>query len=124
MESCIVWQRTTCATSEKITRFSQPRWCMKPTFASSIGSEANWQNKAHFFGVAAQVMRTILTDHARHHCRIKRGGLHQHKLSLDDVQLFSEERSDDCLLSTNRFIGSLNWMRVRVGLSSFEYLAG
>jgi RNA polymerase sigma-70 factor (ECF subfamily) len=59
--------------------------------------QANWQNKAHFFGVAAHVMRTILTDHARHHCRIKRGGVHQHKLSLDDVQLFSEERSDDLL---------------------------
>src|SRR5437868_467574 len=59
--------------------------------------QANWQNKAHFFGVAAQVMRTILTDHARHRCRIKRGGLRQHKLSLDDVQLFSQERSDDLL---------------------------
>src|SRR5206468_10186864 len=43
------------------------------------------------------VMRTILTDHARHHCRIKRGGAHQHKLSLDDVQLFSEERSHELL---------------------------
>lgn len=59
--------------------------------------QANWQNKAHFFGVAAQVMRTILTDHARHHGRVKRGGVHQHKLSLDDIQLFSEERSDDLI---------------------------
>lgn len=59
--------------------------------------EADWQNKAHFFGVAAQVMRRILTDHARHHCRIKRGGVHQRKLTLDDVMLFSEGRSDDLL---------------------------
>lgn len=59
--------------------------------------QANWQNKAHFFGVAAQAMRTILTDHARHHCRIKRGGTKQYKLRLEDVQLFSEARSDDLL---------------------------
>jgi len=35
---------------------------------------ANWQNRAHFFGVAAQLMRRILVDHARGHLRVKRGG--------------------------------------------------
>lgn len=59
--------------------------------------QANWQNKAHFFGVAAQVMRTILIDHARQRCRAKRGGVRQHKLSLDDVKFFSDERSDEVL---------------------------
>ena len=33
----------------------------------------DWQNRAHFFGVAAQVMRRILVDHARRHDAIKRG---------------------------------------------------
>ena len=33
-----------------------------------------WQNRAHFFGLAAQVMRTILVDHARSHASAKRGG--------------------------------------------------
>lgn len=33
-----------------------------------------WQNRSHFFGVAAQVMRRILTDHARKHKAEKRGG--------------------------------------------------
>jgi RNA polymerase sigma-70 factor, ECF subfamily len=32
-----------------------------------------WQNRAHFFGVAAQVMRRILVDHARRHNAAKRG---------------------------------------------------
>jgi RNA polymerase sigma-70 factor (ECF subfamily) len=32
-----------------------------------------WQNRAHFFGVAAQVMRRILVDHARRHAARKRG---------------------------------------------------
>ena len=44
---------------------------------------AQWQNRAHFFGVAAQMMRRILVDHARAHEAEKRGGEFQ-KLSLDE----------------------------------------
>lgn len=33
-----------------------------------------WENRTHFFGVAAQLMRHILTDEARHRCQSKRGG--------------------------------------------------
>src|SRR6185436_14602259 len=33
-----------------------------------------WQNRAHFFGVASQLMRRILVDHARRQKRVKRGG--------------------------------------------------
>src|SRR5882724_6851039 len=33
-----------------------------------------WQNRAHFFGIAAQAMRRILVDYARHRNREKRGG--------------------------------------------------
>jgi RNA polymerase sigma factor (TIGR02999 family) len=36
--------------------------------------EADWQDRGHFFAVAAQVMRRILVDHARHERRQKRGG--------------------------------------------------
>ena len=36
--------------------------------------DVNWQNRAHFFGIAAQAMRRILVDHARARHRNKRGG--------------------------------------------------
>lgn len=36
--------------------------------------EVNWQNRAHFFAIAAQAMRRILVDHARSRHRDKRGG--------------------------------------------------
>ena len=36
--------------------------------------DVTWQNRAHFFGVAAQMMRRILVDHARSHAYAKRGG--------------------------------------------------
>jgi RNA polymerase sigma factor (TIGR02999 family) len=44
----------------------------------------NWQNRAHFFGVAAQMMRRILVDHARSHLYAKRGGGAQ-KLTIDEA---------------------------------------
>jgi RNA polymerase sigma factor (TIGR02999 family) len=48
------------------------------------GQRDDWQNRAHFFGIAAQLMRRILVDHARRDGRVKRGG-HAVHLSLDDA---------------------------------------
>ena len=47
-------------------------------------NDARWQNRAHFFAIAAQAMRRILIDSARKHAAAKRGGP-QEKLSLDEV---------------------------------------
>ena len=44
-----------------------------------------WQNRAHFFAVAAQLMRQILVDYARRHRASKRGGS-VYKLTLEDAQ--------------------------------------
>jgi RNA polymerase sigma factor (TIGR02999 family) len=52
-----------------------------------IGSEPiEWQNRAHFFGVAAKAMRSILVDHARARHAAKRGGGAPH-LTLEAVDL-------------------------------------
>ncbi len=56
----------------------------------------NWQSRAHFFGVAAQLMRRILIDHARGHTREKRGG-EQKRVSLEDAFVFSEQHADELL---------------------------
>ncbi len=56
----------------------------------------NWQGRAHFFGVAAQIMRRILIDYARGHSREKRGG-EQKKVSLDDAFVFCEQQADELL---------------------------
>ena len=46
-------------------------------------TQVRWQNRAHFFGVAAQMMRRILVDHARASVAAKRGG-DVERLSLDE----------------------------------------
>ena len=53
-----------------------------------------WQNRAHFFGLAAQVMRTILVDHARSHSSAKRGG-GARNLELDEALLVSQQRASE-----------------------------
>lgn len=51
-----------------------------------------WQNRAHFFAIAANSMRSILVDHARSHAYAKRGG-GAHKITLDDGLIVSQERA-------------------------------
>lgn len=45
-----------------------------------------WQNRNHFFAIAASLMRRILVDHARQHQAVKRGGVDLKVLPLDDVE--------------------------------------
>lgn len=54
----------------------------------------HWQNRAHFFGIAAQMMRRILVDYARSRQYAKRGG-GVRAMSLDEALIVSDERSEE-----------------------------
>ena len=54
--------------------------------------EVEWKNRNHFFGVAAQLMRRVLLDHARKHQAVKRGGPLP-KVKLDDAVAMCEENA-------------------------------
>ena len=51
------------------------------------GETAPWQNRAHFFGIAAHAMRQVLLDYARSHNAGKRGGKDAQKVDIDAAQL-------------------------------------
>ena len=55
-----------------------------------------WQNRAHFFGVAAQIMRRILVDFARRRPHVERS-LEAIRLPLDEAMTVSSERDPDLL---------------------------
>jgi RNA polymerase sigma factor (TIGR02999 family) len=55
---------------------------------------ARWENRAHFFGIAAQSMRQILVEYARQRGAAKRGGDAQH-VELDEAALVSKETDMD-----------------------------
>ena len=64
----------------------------------------NWQNRAHFFAIAAQAMRRILIDNARRRTAVKRGK--GEKVVLDDVAVISNDKNKD-LLALNDALNSL-----------------
>lgn len=55
-------------------------------------NQVHWQNRDHFFGIAAQMMRRILVDYARSRGLAKRGG-DARQVSLDEAAIVSEERA-------------------------------
>ena len=57
-------------------------------------TRVHWQNRAHFFGIAAQAMRRILIDHARNYQTEKRAGV---KLSLDHEIDISDQRAGELI---------------------------
>jgi RNA polymerase sigma factor (TIGR02999 family) len=69
-------------------------------------THARWHNRAHFFAIAAQLMRRILVDHARRHLRGKRGG-GVRDMSLDEAAVLSSERSVE-LLALDEALGRLS----------------
>lgn len=68
----------------------------------------SWQSRAHFFAVAAQVMRKILVDHAREKKALKRGG-GVRTIALDDAVSFANQKDldlvalDDALTELHSF---------------------
>lgn len=59
--------------------------------------ERTWQNREHFFRAAAQAMRRILVDKARHKSSVKAGG-GQERLNIDDLDLAATSLDDRILL--------------------------
>lgn len=72
--------------SERAGHTLQPTALVHEVYLRLVGQRhVDWQNRAHFFGVAAQVMRRILVDHARRHGASKRGeGVRS--VSIDDAK--------------------------------------
>jgi RNA polymerase sigma factor (TIGR02999 family) len=54
----------------------------------------HWQNRAHFFGIAAQLMRRILVDHARSKKRAKRGGS-DIRVSFNEANMLGQAKDLD-----------------------------
>jgi RNA polymerase sigma-70 factor (ECF subfamily) len=56
--------------------------------------DVDWQNRTHFFGIAANIMRRVLVDYARTRHRVKRGG-NEVDLLLDEALTIVNQTADD-----------------------------
>jgi RNA polymerase sigma factor (TIGR02999 family) len=75
--------------------------------------QEQWQNRAHFYGIAAQMMRRVLVDYARTNLRAKRGG-EQIRVALEDVdQTVSQAGFDVEVLALDAALTELNAIDAR-----------
>lgn len=83
-----------------------------------------WRNRAHFFGIAAEVMRRVLVDHARARQAAKRGGGIQ-RITLGDAVVASSEAEDADVLALHEALERLALLDPRQArLVELRYFAG
>lgn len=81
---------------ERVDHTLQPTALVHDAYLRLMGQrETSWQNRSHFFGIAAQAMRRILVDHARRARAGKREG--GERVTLDESVAESPERSVDLI---------------------------
>ena len=61
------------------------------------GPHVSWESRAHFYGIAAKLMREVLVDYARSRRRLKRGGGDAVQVSLTECAPLSEEKSAELI---------------------------
>lgn len=82
-----------------------------------------WQNRAHFYGIAAQMMRRILVDYARSRSSSKRGG-GVHELSLEETLIVSNERTAE-VVAVHEALDELTKFDARKGqIVELRFFAG
>jgi RNA polymerase sigma-70 factor, ECF subfamily len=86
-------------------------------------TKVRWQNRAHFYGIAAQMMRRILVDYARSRGYAKRGGGAQ-QISFDEALIVSDDRSAE-IVGVHEALERLSAIDPRKGqIVEFRFFTG
>lgn len=83
----------------------------------------DWKNRAHFFGVCAQIMRRILVDHARSRDARKRGGPAQ-KISLENAFVYTPEQSWQVVALHEALSKLAEWDERQARIVELKFFAG
>jgi RNA polymerase sigma factor (TIGR02999 family) len=85
----------------------QPTALVHEAWMQLVGDgHRTWENRAHFFGAAADAMRRILIDNARRKAALKRGGGQQFRVGLEALELTAATPDEHVLLIDE----ALNWL--------------
>lgn len=81
---------------ERANHTLQPTALVHEAYLRLLGQkEIAWQNRAHFFGVSARLMREVLIEYARAKNRLKRGGEFKTQIALDEAVSFAGAKDLD-----------------------------
>ena len=83
---------------ERVSHTLQPTALVNEVYLRLVDqTRVDWRNRAHFFGVAAQLMRRILVNHALGHVAAKRGG-HRARVDLEKLEIgATPDQSEEAL---------------------------
>lgn len=102
----------------------EPAALVHELYARMVGQEQpDYRDRAHFFGIAAQVMRRILIDHARGKKAAKRGGGRE-RISLDEARDSSVERPDIMIQLDDALSALENQDRQKARIVEMHYFGG
>lgn len=109
---------------ERIDHTLQPTALVHEAFLRLVHfDQARWQDRAHFYRVAAEAMRRILVNHARDRRRLKRGGGGR-KLALEDFDAIAPEAPVD-LVALDDALNRLATIDARkVQIAQLRYFGG
>ena len=112
-------------TREAAGHILQPTALVHEAWLRLGGSEApSFQNRAHFFGAAAEAMRRILIERARRRLAVKRGGGIA-PVALDEIEIPSPTADDDQLLAVNEALEKFAALEPRMAeLVKLRYFVG
>jgi RNA polymerase sigma-70 factor (ECF subfamily) len=83
---------------ERADHTLQPTALVNEAYLRLVNQQGvRWQSRAHFFGIAANLMRQILVDHARQRAAEKRGGADLQRLSLTQAERVLDRADVDVL---------------------------
>ncbi|MGH9722232.1 MAG: sigma-70 family RNA polymerase sigma factor [Bryobacteraceae bacterium] len=97
-----------CLRDERAGHTLQPTALVHEAYLRLVDqTRATWENRAQFMGVAAQIMRRILVDHARHRSAAKRGS-GASPIDLDDIDAAAEIELSEELLTVDEALTRLS----------------
>jgi RNA polymerase sigma factor (TIGR02999 family) len=102
----------------------QPTALVHEAFLRLVGQDrVAWQNRGHFFGIAASMMRRILVDHARAHQRAKRPGAAM-RVACDEDVAISQPRDCELLLLDQALEELGTHDALQAGIVELRYFGG
>ena len=102
----------------------QPTALVHEAWLRCGGDGQRWENRAHFFGAAAEAMRRILIDRARRKLAARHGG-GQERLDVDEFEIAAPTEKDDELLAVHEALDKLAAHDARKAeLVKLRYFAG
>jgi RNA polymerase sigma factor (TIGR02999 family) len=102
----------------------QPTALVHEAWLRLVGSnDQTWQNRAHFFGAAAEAMRRILIESARRKCALRHGG-GQQRLDINEIEIAGTTTGEELLAVNEALEKFAAFDKPKVELVKLRYFAG